>query len=45
MGEREALSEQIDVALTPDTTKEMGVVKVDHDLITIDGRRYRIVKD
>ncbi len=45
LGEREALSEQIDVALTPDTTKEMGVVKVDHDLITIDGRRYRIVKD
>ncbi|RXT56800.1 YutD family protein [Lacticaseibacillus chiayiensis] len=45
MGEREKLSEQIDVALTPDTTKEMRVVKVGQDLVTIDGRRYYIVKN
>ena len=45
LGERSPLSEQIDDALIPALKKDLRIVKVGHDLITIDGRRYRIVEN
>ncbi|KMO53891.1 transcriptional regulator, partial [Lacticaseibacillus rhamnosus] len=45
MGERSPLSEQIDDALIPALKKDLRIVNVGHDLITIDGRRYRIVEN
>lgn len=45
MGEHEPLMQQIDAALTPEADKDSRVVIVNGDLLTIDGRRYRLVKD
>ncbi|MGY0397015.1 YutD family protein [Lacticaseibacillus paracasei] len=45
MGEHEPLIQQIDAALTPEADKDSRVVIVNGDLLTIDGRRYRLVKD
>ena len=45
MGEHEPLMQQIDAALTPEADKDSRVDIVNGDLLTIDGRRYRLVKD